>query len=35
MRALIWIAAGIVIAATAVVWSTFPDLRRYMKIKSM
>lgn len=35
MRAFIWIAAGVIVGATAVVWSTFPDLRRYMKIKSM
>jgi hypothetical protein len=35
MRALIWIAAGVVVVATAMAWSTFPDLRRYLKIKSM
>jgi hypothetical protein len=32
---MVWIAAGFAVAATAVVWSTFPDIRRYMKIKSM
>lgn len=35
MRATIWIAAGVAIAVTAMVWTTLPDIRRYLKIESM